>query len=262
MNAYKMTYSCIPHSKLPPGRACQHVSIVLSDSTLEDSIVLPRFPDVLWGIDNFVSSTGYFNNFVVGPREADVIQHVQRVRLCWFRGMKVANIKPQSVLFVLPVGKGCSQTGLHPQGWRNFWWTKSSTWLKGLQPTFFRSGKILFERFRCKLKVILRLDPFSVRKDISADSSTSSRGSSPTFLWERSCDKFKDSSMIYPESRTIQCAEGYSADSSTSAESSSFVVYCAKNGSLFNLEALSARSAQPMPPTKYISPLFRVENAF
>ena len=47
----------------------------------------------------------------------------------------------------------------------------------------------------------------------------------------------------YPETRSIQCAEGYSAVSSTSAESSSFVVYCAKNGSLFNLQALSARSA-------------------
>ena len=29
-----------------------------------------------------------------------------------------------------------------------------------------RSGKFLCERFRCKLKVILRLDPFSVRKGI------------------------------------------------------------------------------------------------
>ena len=94
----------------------------------------------------------------------------------------------------------------------------------------------------------------------SADSSTSSRGSSPAFLWERSCGKFKDSSMSYPESRTIQCAEGYSADSSTSAESSSFVVFCATNGSLFNLQALSARSAQPMPPMKDISPLIQVRN--
>ena len=47
----------------------------------------------------------------------------------------------------------------------------------------------------------------------------------------------------YPETRSIQCAEGYSAVSSTSAESLSFVVYCAKNGSLFSLQALSARSA-------------------
>ena len=43
----------------------------------------------------------------------------------------------------------------------------------------------------------------------------------------------------YPETRSIQCAEGYSADSSTSAETLSFVVYCAKNGSLFTLQALS-----------------------
>ena len=34
----------------------------------------------------------------------------------------------------------------------------------------------------------------------------------------------------YPGTRSIQCAEGYSADSSTSAESSSLVVYCAKTG--------------------------------
>ena len=72
--------------------------------------------------------------------------------------------------------------------------------LKGLQPTFFRSGKILCERFRCKLKVILRLVPFCVRKDI----------------------------LQIPRHRQ---------------RSLSFVVYCAKNGSLFKLQALSARSA-------------------
>ena len=42
-------------------------------------------------------------------------------------------------------------------------------------------------------------------------------------------------SMSYPESRTIQCAEGYSTDSSTSAESSSFVVHCAESRSLFQV---------------------------
>ena len=86
-------------------------------------------------------------------KAGDEVQHVQRVRLCWFGGLGRHELK------------GCSLTGLPPLGWRNFWWTRSSAWLKGLQPTFFRSGKILCERFRCKLKVILRLDPFSVRKD-------------------------------------------------------------------------------------------------
>ena len=42
LNANKMTYSCIPYSNLPTGRACQDVSVVLSDSTFEvaDRIVV------------------------------------------------------------------------------------------------------------------------------------------------------------------------------------------------------------------------------
>ena len=35
LNANKMTYSCIPYSKLLTGRARQDVSVVLSDSTFE-----------------------------------------------------------------------------------------------------------------------------------------------------------------------------------------------------------------------------------
>ena len=44
-------------------------------------------------------------------------------------------------------------------------------------------------------------------------------------------------SMCCSECQTIQCAEGSSADSSASAESSSFVFHCAKSGSFFNLQA-------------------------
>ena len=42
LNANKLTYSCIPYSNLPTRRACQDVSVVLSNSTFEvaDRIVV------------------------------------------------------------------------------------------------------------------------------------------------------------------------------------------------------------------------------
>ena len=70
-----------------PGRACQDVSIVLCDSTLEDSIVLQRCPSALSDFDNVVCSTDHFNAFVFGPRQTDEVKCVQRDRLCWFRGL-------------------------------------------------------------------------------------------------------------------------------------------------------------------------------
>ena len=69
-------------------------------------------------------------------------------------------------------------------------------------------------------------------------------------------------SMSYPESRTILCAEGYSTDSSTSAESSSFVVHSAESGSLFNLQACQLVQCDAMPPTKHINPMIQVESVF
>ena len=81
-----------------PGRVHQDSSIVLCDSTLEDSVVLQRRPGVFSDIDNFVSSTGHFYNFIVGPRETDVEQRVHEIYFAGsevLEGMKLDNIKPQ-----------------------------------------------------------------------------------------------------------------------------------------------------------------------
>ena len=66
-------------------------------------------------------------------------------------------------------------------------------------------------------------------------------------------------SMSYPESRAIQCAEGYSTDSSTSAESSSFVVHCAESGPLCTLQACQPVQCNAMLPLKCIKSMIHVE---
>ena len=53
-------------------------------------------------------------------------------------------------------------------------------------------------------------------------------------------------------------AEGYSANSPTSAVSSSCVVHCAENGSLFDLQACQPVQCNPMPAVRYISPMIQV----
>jgi len=69
-------------------------------------------------------------------------------------------------------------------------------------------------------------------------------------------------SLSYPESQTIQCAEGYSTDSSRSAESSSFVVECTADGSLINVQACQPVQCNAMPPMKYINPMVQVQYVF
>ena len=58
-------------------------------------------------------------------------------------------------------------------------------------------------------------------------------------------------SISYPESRTIQCAEGCSTDSLTSAESSSIVVHCVESGPLFNFRACQSVQCHAIPPMQY-----------
>ena len=48
------------------------------------------------------------------------------------------------------------------------------------------------------------------------------------------------------------------ANSQTSAVSSSFVVHCAENGSLFDLQACQPVECNPMPAVRYISPMVQV----
>ena len=69
-------------------------------------------------------------------------------------------------------------------------------------------------------------------------------------------------SLTYHESRTNQCAEGYSADSSISAVSSSFVFHYTENGSLFNLQACLLVQRNPLPTMEYISLMIRVGYVF
>ena len=54
-------------------------------------------------------------------------------------------------------------------------------------------------------------------------------------------------SLSYHESR----AEGYSVNSQTSTVSSSFVVQCTENGSLFSLQACQTVQRNPIPPMKH-----------
>ena len=65
-------------------------------------------------------------------------------------------------------------------------------------------------------------------------------------------------SLSYHESR----AEGYSANSPTSTVSSSFVVQCTENGSLFCFQACQPVQRNPIPPMKHISPMIQVGNVF
>ena len=56
--------------------------------------------------------------------------------------------------------------------------------------------------------------------------------------------------------------EGYFADSLVSAVSSSFVVPCSENHSLFNFQACQPVQCNPMPPMKCISPMIQVGYLF
>ena len=108
---------------------------------------------------------------------------------------ELANIKPRSLSSSLWAKVVRSQDCPLRDG--GILWTRSSAWLKGLQPTFFR----------------FRQNPVRT---------------------------FPLQTQSYPETRSIQCAEGYSTDSSTSAEN--FVI-CSltarQTGPLFKLQALS-----------------------
>ena len=72
----------------------------------------------------------------------------------------------------------------------------------------------------------------------------------------------KTLSLSYHESRAIQSEEGYSADSPTSVESSSFVVQCTRNWFLFYLQTCQPVQCNSMPTMKYTSLMIRVGFVF
>ena len=91
------------------------MSIVLSDSTLEDSIDSQRCPSVLLDIDNFVlrrvtSTTSLLNR--VKQMLYNSFNEVDFAGSKALKGMKVANIKPQKVSSSSLLAKMSSPTGL------------------------------------------------------------------------------------------------------------------------------------------------------
>ena len=73
---------------------------------------------------------------------------------------------------------------------------------------------------------------------------------------------FADAIIHVFSTQTIQCTEGWSTDSSTSAESSSFAVHLAESEPFFNLQAYQPVQCNAMPPMKCTNPMSQVAYVF